>query len=35
MRMQNELRNKSDVITCYIDVKNTFDKAKRNYTTIS
>ncbi|MFD1203771.1 hypothetical protein ACFQ38_01315 [Sporosarcina contaminans] len=35
MRMQNELRNREDIITCYIDVKNIFDKAKRNYTTIN
>ncbi|KMZ43537.1 MULTISPECIES: hypothetical protein [Bacillales] len=35
MRMQNELRNRDDIITCYIDVKNIFDKAKRNYTTIN
>lgn len=35
MRMQNELRSKQDIITCYIDVKNIFDKAKRNYTTIN
>ncbi|PFA35450.1 hypothetical protein CN390_04285 [Bacillus cereus] len=35
MRMQNELRDRDDIIACYIDVKNIFDKAKRNYTTIS
>lgn len=35
MRMQNELRSRNDIITCYIDVKNIFDKAKRNYTTIN
>lgn len=34
MRMQNELRVRDDIITCYIDVKNIFDKAKRNYSTI-
>lgn len=35
MRMQNELRNRNDILTCYIDVKNIFDRAKRNYTTIN
>lgn len=35
MRMQNELRNREDIITCYIDVKNIFDKAKMNYSTIN
>ncbi|ASI71506.1 hypothetical protein P4J23_02230 [Bacillus cereus] len=35
MRMQNELRSREDIITCYIDVKNIFDRAKRNYTTIN
>lgn len=34
MRLQNELRGHSDIMTCYIDVKNVFDKAKQNYTTI-
>lgn len=35
MRMQNELREREDIITCYIDVKNIFDKAKRNYSAIN
>ena len=34
MRMQNELRTSDDIITCYIDVKDIFDKAKKSYTTI-
>ncbi len=35
MRMQNELRASHEVLTCYIDVKSCFDKAKMNYATIS
>lgn len=35
MRMQNELRSSNDIMTCYIDVKSCFDKARMNYTTIS
>ncbi|MCI1959744.1 MAG: hypothetical protein LKJ25_09020 [Clostridia bacterium] len=35
MRMQNELRKSNTIMTCYIDVKNVFDNAKRNYTTIN
>ncbi len=35
MRMQNELRKRDDIISCYIDVKDIFDKAKKNYTTIT
>lgn len=35
MRMQNELRESSEIITCYIDVKNIYDRAKQNHTTIS
>lgn len=35
MRMQNELRKKNDIITCYIDVKNIFDNAKRDFESIN
>ena len=35
MRMQNELRKSDDKLSCYIDVKDVFDKAKSDYSTIS
>ncbi len=35
MRMQNELRNKKDVITCYLDVKTIFEKSKKGFEMIN
>lgn len=34
MRMQHELRKKNQIMTCYIDVKDIFDKTKRNFSSL-